>query len=237
MYQAYFLFAWDYGTYIRENGRELVIQALLSSLAVQRGEMAMIIGLTGGIASGKSLIADQFRKHSIPVIDADEIAREVVEPGETAYEKVLEQFGTQILEHDGTIARKKLGQAIFGDDSKRQILNQIMHPAIRQRMIEKKKRYQEEGCKNIVFDLPLLIENNLQFMVDKVLLVYVDDTTQKKRLMERDQEGEEDANNRIASQMPLKEKKQFADAIIDNNDTRESSLTQLENILQDWNIT
>ncbi|MFB4162988.1 dephospho-CoA kinase [Alteribacillus sp. JSM 102045] len=196
----------------------------------------MIIGLTGGIASGKSLIAAQFEKYGIPVIDADKIAREVVEPGEAAYEKVVEQFGIEILEKDGTIARKKLGRAIFGDTIKRQTLNQIIHPAIRQRMLEKKNQYEQEGYSNLVFDLPLLIENNLQFMVDKVLLVYVDAAVQKNRLMERDQAGEEDAKNRIASQMPLEEKKAYADAVIDNNQSRQQSLAQLENILKEWKL-
>ncbi|WP_026701418.1 dephospho-CoA kinase [Salibacterium aidingense] len=196
----------------------------------------MIIGLTGGIASGKSFISEELKKRGFPVIEADEAAREVVEPGEQAYEQVVEQFGTDVLEVDGTLARKKLGKVIFADDSKRQILNQIMHPAIRQRMLQKKTTLEDEGEKVIVFDLPLLIENNLQFMVDKVLLVYVEETEQKKRLIKRDQAGEEDAEQRLASQLPMSEKQAYADAVIDNNGTRPQSLQQLEEILKRWNI-
>ncbi|MFZ4450634.1 dephospho-CoA kinase [Salibacterium aidingense] len=196
----------------------------------------MIIGLTGGIASGKSFISEELKKRGFPVIEADEAAREVVEPGEQAYEQVVEQFGTDVLEVDGTLARKKLGKVIFADDSKRQILNQIMHPAIRQRMLQKKTTLEDEGEKVIVFDLPLLIENNLQFMVDKVLLVYVEETEQKKRLIKRDQAGEEDAEQRLASQLPMSEKQAYADAVIDNNGTRAQSLQQLEEILKRWNI-
>ncbi|SDH33493.1 dephospho-CoA kinase [Alteribacillus persepolensis] len=196
----------------------------------------MIIGLTGGIASGKSLIANEIKAYNIPVIDADYIAKEVVEPGEAAYEKVVEEFGVGILEKDGTIARKELGRLVFGDEKKRQILNQIMHPAIRQRMIEKKKHYQTQGYEHVVLDIPLLIESQLQHMVDKVLLIYVDAATQKDRLIKRDQAGEEDADNRIASQMPLKDKKVHADAVIDNNGTRESSQKQLVDIFKQWNI-
>ncbi|MGY4689250.1 dephospho-CoA kinase [Salibacterium sp. K-3] len=196
----------------------------------------MIIGLTGGIASGKSFISEALHQHGFPVIDADQTAREVVEPGEKAYEQIVEQFGTEILEVDGTLARKKLGDIIFADPAKRELLNQIMHPAIRQRMLQKKNERQEQGYDVIVFDLPLLIENNLHFMVDKVLLVYVEETEQKKRLMERDQAGEEDADRRIASQLPMTEKKAEADAVIDNNGSKESSLKLLEQIIKEWNI-
>ncbi|MDQ0298597.1 dephospho-CoA kinase [Salibacterium salarium] len=196
----------------------------------------MIIGLTGGIASGKSLVSTELEQYGYPVIDADQIAREVAEPGELAYEQIVEHFGNEILELDGSLNRKKLGTLIFSDSEKRQILNQIMHPAIRKRMLEKKAMFEKQGYDVIVFDLPLLIENNLQFMVDKVLLVYVNKEEQKRRLIHRDQAGGEDANQRIASQMSLDEKLDYADAIIDNNTTREHTITQLKDILKQWNI-
>ncbi|RSL32975.1 dephospho-CoA kinase [Salibacterium salarium] len=197
----------------------------------------MIIGLTGGIASGKSLISAELEQYGYPVIDADHIAREVVEPEEQAYEQIVEHFGAEILELDGRIDRKKLGKLIFSDAEKRQLLNQIMHPAIRKRMLEKKAVYEKTGYDVIVFDIPLLVENNLQFMVDKVLLVYVDRAEQKKRLINRDQAGEEDAEQRIASQMPMADKKAYADAVIDNNTTRDQTIKQLEDILKQWNIS
>ncbi|RSL34302.1 dephospho-CoA kinase [Salibacterium salarium] len=196
----------------------------------------MIIGLTGGIASGKSLVSTELEQYGYPVIDADQIAREVVEPGELAYEQIVEHFGSEILELDGSLNRKKLGTLIFSDSEKRQILNQIMHPAIRKRMLEKKAMFEKQGYDVMVFDLPLLIENNLQFMVDKVLLVYVNKEEQKRRLIHRDQAGEEDANQRIASQMSLDDKLDYADAIIDNNTTREHTIAQLKDILKQWNI-
>ncbi|SFM17293.1 dephospho-CoA kinase [Salibacterium qingdaonense] len=196
----------------------------------------MIIGLTGGIASGKSFISDALHQYGFPVIDADQTAREVVEPGERAYEQILEQFGIDILEVDGTLNRKKLADRIFADENQRRMLNQIMHPAIRQRILQNKAELQKKGHEVIVLDLPLLIENNLQFMVDKVMLVYVDEKQQKERLMERDQAGEEDAKRRMASQLSMSDKRTYADVVIDNNDTQEDSLAQLEHILKKWNI-
>ncbi|SFE68721.1 dephospho-CoA kinase [Alteribacillus iranensis] len=194
----------------------------------------MVIGLTGGIASGKSMIAEELKQRGFPVIDADNIAREIVEPGEEAYHQIVNKFGKEILQENGEIARKKLGQIIFTDESKRKQLNQIMHPSIRKRMLERKEELLEDGVKTIVFDIPLLVENKLQFMVDKVLLVYVNEEIQKERLMKRDGQGEEDALQRISSQMPLKDKKHHADAIIDNNGTKEQAIHQLERLLEKW---
>ncbi|WP_240374639.1 dephospho-CoA kinase [Bacillus piscicola] len=196
----------------------------------------MIIGLTGGIASGKSLIANEFEKRGFPVIDADKISREIVRPGEEAYEQIVEQFGAAVLQPDGMLARKKLGQVIFSDAAKREMLNNIMHPIIRKRMLEKKDHYEKEGFHTIIFDIPLLIENKLRFMVDKVLLIYVDEKTQKKRLIARDGQGEQDAASRIASQMPLMEKKAHADGVIDNNGSVAESIKQLEAILDKWGV-
>ncbi|WP_232725500.1 dephospho-CoA kinase [Bacillus sp. FJAT-44742] len=196
----------------------------------------MIIGLTGGIASGKSFVAGLMEEWGLPVVDADKIAREVAEPGEQAYEQIIEAFGSNIVNIDGTINRKSLGKLIFEDDKRREILNQIMHPAIRSKMIEEKEILQDKGHEHIVFDLPLLIENQLHFMVDKVLLVYVEDEIQLARLMERDQSSEEDALNRIRSQMPLIKKREFADKVIDNGGSREDTKKQLKNVLANWKL-
>lgn len=203
---------------------------------MEKGGQQMIIGLTGGIASGKSFIAKELEKKGFPVIDADKVAREVVEPGEEAFKKIVKTFGKEVVAEDGTLLRKKLGEIIFSDEEKREMLNNIVHPAIRERMLHKKEQLEKEGAEVIVLDIPLLIENKSFHVVDKVLLVYVDEDVQKKRLMERDKRGEEDANNRITSQMPLKEKRAYADAIIDNNGTKEESIRQLDEILKKWNL-
>ncbi|SDJ21935.1 dephospho-CoA kinase [Natribacillus halophilus] len=196
----------------------------------------MIIGLTGGIASGKSLLADDMRSRGLPIIDADAIAREVVEPGKPVYEKIKAFFGARVFHEDGTLDRKALGRIIFADEEKRQWLNSTMHPAISEEMMAKKDALFEQGHHTLVFDIPLLIENNRMNTVDRVLLAYVDEDVQLKRLMERDGSSEEEALDRIRSQMPLKEKKDYADAIVDNNGSRDESSEQLAYILAEWNI-
>ncbi|MCL7747764.1 dephospho-CoA kinase [Halalkalibacter alkaliphilus] len=197
----------------------------------------MLIGLTGGIASGKSTVSEIIQSKGIPVIDADQISREVVEPKTEALQLIREHFGQSVINEDGTLARKKLGEIIFKHPEERQILNQIVHPAVRKRMSELKERYVEEGEKTIVFDIPLLFESDLFHLVDKVLLVYVDEETQLKRLMKRDMAGEQDAKLRIASQMPLQKKRERADAIIDNSSTVEETRRQLEEILDEWTVS
>ncbi len=170
----------------------------------------------------------------IPIIDADKIAREVVERGTETLRKMTDYFGEEILNEDGTLARKKLGVIVFSDQKKRETLNEIVHPAIRKRMMDLKEQHLANGAKTIVFDIPLLYESKLFHLVDKVLLVYVDYDTQIKRLMERDQAGEDDARRRIASQIPLEEKQGRADAIIDNSGTIEQTKAQLDRILEEW---
>ncbi|MEC2071708.1 dephospho-CoA kinase [Alkalihalophilus marmarensis] len=194
----------------------------------------MLIGLTGGIASGKSTVSNWLSEHGYPIIDADKIARDVVEPGMGAYEGIVGQFGREILFEDGTINRKKLGSIIFKDVKKRSELNQIVHPAVRREMLAQKDRYEAEGHETIIFDIPLLFESNLFHLVDRVMLVYVDKQTQLNRLLERDQAGSEDAKARIASQLPLEDKKSRADYIIDNSGSLEETFQQLKNVIQHW---
>lgn len=194
----------------------------------------MFIGLTGGIASGKSTVSEMIKARGIPVIDADKIARDVVKRGSETLQQIVDYFGEDILNEDGSLARKKLGAIVFQDEEKRKKLNAIIHPAIRKQMLLERDQHVANGEKTIVFDIPLLYESNLFHLVDKVLLVYVDEETQLKRLIERDQAGEEDARRRIASQMPLAKKRERADAIIDNSGTIEETEAQLDDILKRW---
>ncbi|MCM3767225.1 dephospho-CoA kinase [Neobacillus niacini] len=198
--------------------------------------MSLVIGLTGGIASGKSTVSNMFKEMGVTVIDADVEARLAVQKGETAHQKIMAEFGKGVLLPGGEIDRQKLGAIIFHQAEKRQILNSIVHPEVRNRM---KRQIEEAVRKNeevIVLDIPLLIESKLTFMADKTLLVYVDPATQLKRLMERNSLTKEDAEARISSQMPLSEKVKLADAVIDNNGTIEESRTQLAAILSGWGI-
>ncbi|AXF55880.1 dephospho-CoA kinase [Salicibibacter kimchii] len=196
----------------------------------------MIIGLTGGIASGKSLLAEYMQAWDLPIIDADAIAREVVEPGRPAYEEIKDFFGNEVFHEDGTLDRKALGSIIFADKEKRNRLNKITHPAIHKEMMNKKEALLNEGNRALIFDIPLLVENGRMNIVDRVLLAYVSEDVQLKRLMERDRSSKEEALERIRSQMPLKEKKDYADAVVDNNGSRVESKNQLLHILTKWGV-
>lgn len=196
----------------------------------------MIIGLTGGIASGKSTVSKMLKELGFPIVDADVIARKVVEPNEEAYKQIVAYFGDEIINEDKTIQRKKLGAIIFNDESKRYALNEIVHPAIRKQMLAEKEMYEREGHETIIFDIPLLFEGDSKYLVDKKLLVYVDEKTQLERLLARDQTTIEDAKSRIASQMPLKDKVALADAVVNNNGTMEETKEQLLKVLQDWGL-
>lgn len=196
--------------------------------------MAFIIGLTGGIASGKSTVSNMFKELNIPVVDADQEARLAVEKGERAYNEIIAYFGEDILHEDGSINRSKLGSIIFPDEEKRNVLNSITHPAIRERVKQKKDEYVTLGHNPIVLDIPLFFESKSPYEVDKVMIVYVDEHTQIARLMVRNGYSEEEALSRIASQMPLNEKRKLADAVIDNSGTVEETKRQMLQILKSW---
>lgn len=198
--------------------------------------MALIIGLTGGIASGKSTISSMLKKLNIPVVDADLIARKVVEPGEEAYKRIIQSFGNEMLQDDGSINRKKLGEVVFSNEEKRKQLNSIVHPAIRKKMLDERNHYVDKGATCVVLDIPLLFESQLTHFVDKTIVVYVDYETQLKRLMKRDQFTKEEAIQRIRSQMLLKDKASLADAVINNNGTIEESREQLIVLLKEWDV-
>lgn len=194
----------------------------------------MIIGLTGSIASGKSTVSAMLAKRGFPIIDADAIARLVVEPGSSVLEEISQQFGAEIVNADGALDREKLGKRIFGSADERRKLNQIIHPAIRKEMLSQKERWQEQGAETIIMDIPLLFESKLQSYVDKILVVSVTPAIQKKRLMERNQLTEEEAEERIASQLPMDEKERGADAVLYNNGTLEETEEQLDHVLRQW---
>ncbi|KAF0994187.1 dephospho-CoA kinase [Geobacillus sp. TFV-3] len=196
--------------------------------------MTLTIGLTGGIASGKSTVSAMMRELGLPVIDADEAARAVVRPGEDAYRQIVAAFGPGILQTNGEIDRAKLGAIVFNDEEERKKLNAIVHPAVRQKMLEEKEALVRSGAKTVVLDIPLLFESGLTSWVDKVLVVYVDDDIQLRRLMERNGFTEEEARARIRAQWPLAEKMKRADAVINNNGTREETRRQLLAILKQW---
>jgi dephospho-CoA kinase len=196
--------------------------------------MTLVVGLTGGIASGKSTVANMFKEMGIEVIDADIEARKAVEIGEAAYEQIVTYFGEGILNDDHTINRSKLAEIIFNDSVKRQKLNDIVHPDVRRRMNEKKETAILRGDQVVVLDIPLLFESGLKHMVDVVLLVYVEKDVQLQRLMDRNLLTKEEALARIQSQMPIEDKRKLADKVINNNGTIDDTKKQLIELLTDW---
>jgi dephospho-CoA kinase len=198
--------------------------------------MSLVIGLTGGIASGKSTVSSMLKEMNITVVDADIEARLAVMKGETAYLKIIEEFGRDVLLDNGEIDRQKLGSIIFHQVEKRQRLNEIVHPEVRKRMREKTETAKQNGEEVVVLDIPLLFESKLTYMVDKTLLVYVDTETQLQRLIARNNLSVEDANARIRSQLPLSDKLKLADAVIDNNGSLENTEKQLHEILVQFGI-
>ncbi len=196
--------------------------------------MTLIIGLTGSIASGKSTVSLMFHDLNVPVIDADKISREVVNPHEDAYNKIVDTFGNSILQDDKTIDRPKLGEIIFNDHVMREKLNNIVHPAVRERMLAKRDAFVKAGVPTVVLDIPLLFESNLTHLVDKTLVISVTESVQLTRLMTRNGYNEQEARQRIQSQIPITDKVKMADAVIDNNGTKQETYEQLKQLLQQW---
>lgn len=195
--------------------------------------MTIILGLTGGIASGKSTVSQHFKSLNIEVVDADLIAREVMRAGQPVVKKIAELFGKEVLDSDGEINRQRLGELIFNSKVKRDQLNQLVQRKIRDNIIEQRNQLLEEEKELIVLDIPLLYEQNYDELVDDVMLVYVDEATQKKRLMKRESHlSEKEAVNRIKAQLPLDEKAKKADVVIDNSRAIKETVDQVDNWLK-----
>ena len=190
------------------------------------------IGLTGGIASGKSTVLTYFKDKGIPYIDADIVAREVVEQGTEGLQAIVETFGSNVLHADGTLNREALGAIVFHNEEKRQLLNSCLKTHIRNRIMELTSQYEQGNTPILIYDIPLLIEGEWYTMMDEVWLVYVNETTQIERLMSRNGYTREDAIARINSQMRLDDKRAYADIIVDNNGTPHDLTVQLNTI---WN--
>ena len=188
------------------------------------------IGLTGGIASGKSTVLTYFKDKGIPYIDADIVAREVVEPGTEGLKAIVKAFGSNVLHDDGTLNREALGAIVFHNEEKRRQLNNSLKEHIRNRIMELTAHYESNRTAVLIYDIPLLIEGEWNAMMDEVWLVYVNEPTQIERLMSRNGFSEDDALARIKSQMRLDDKRSFADVIIDNNGTPQELIAQLDTI-------
>lgn len=195
--------------------------------------MGYVIGLTGGIASGKSLVSGIIKGLGGQIIDADFISRQVVEPGKPAWQQIVKEFGKVIINEDQTINRKKLGSIVFADPDQLDKLNKITHSYITKEIEELLKEYRESGRSEImILDAPLLLELGMERLVDQVWVVAVDYDLQLERLMKRDSLSAAEAKHRIQSQMPLEEKIKRADRVIDNRFTLNETKQQVEEFWQ-----
>ena len=193
------------------------------------------VGLTGGIASGKSVVADMFQEKGAFIIDADKVAHEVIEPNEPAWEEIVKHFGKDILNPAGKIDRVKLAAKVFNDKKSLKKLNSIVHPRVAERfsVILSELKKKSKPPEVIVYDVPLLIEAEMHKMVDTVVLVYVSTEKQIERLQNRNGFSLKEAEERLAAQMPLEEKKTFADYIINNECTLSETQKQVDEF---WSV-
>lgn len=188
----------------------------------------LLVGLTGGIATGKSTAAAMFRCLGCVVVDADQLARDVVEPGEPALRQVVEAFGPDVLQADGRLDRARLGAVVFADPARRRRLEAITHPAIRARLAARLDALAAEGFRGLVlFDAPVIVESGGHRAMDRLVVVVTDEATQLARLMARDGIGREEALRKIGAQMPVAEKAKLADYVIDNSGDRAATEAQV----------
>lgn len=190
-----------------------------------------IIGLTGGIASGKSTVSNYLITKGISVIDADKISRQIYEVGSKAYVSVVQEFGRDVLNEDKTINRKKLANIVFTNKEKLKVLNEITHPIILNEIKRQINELRTLGYYLCVIDAALLIESGWYKLADLKWLIYVDKETQIKRLIERDKISKEEAMKRIQAQMPFEEKVKYVDFIINNNLSLRYTYEQIDILL------
>lgn len=198
---------------------------------VKRDGRCFLLGVTGGIASGKSAVSEMLSELGSPLIDFDLIARQVVEPGTPGLAKIVDYFGHQVLAEDGTLDRRKLSDIVFGDMEKRKKLESFTHPLIYEEFFKQANEIVAKDPKAIIqVAVPLLIELNLQYLFDKLLVIHVPDKVQIERLAERDGISREEAANILKAQLPIDEKLQFADFVVDNTKDLAYTRSQIEEI-------
>jgi dephospho-CoA kinase len=173
-----------------------------------------VVGITGGIGSGKTTVTDLFAKYAIEVIDADVIAREVVEPGTPALKAIINKFGQSVLDESDSLDRAKLRRLVFNDIEVKNWLNQLLHPAIRRQMLLQTQQAKSDYC---LLSVPLLVENKLNEQVDRVVIVDVDEPTQLQRTLLRDKTNEKQIRAIMSAQATRQQRLEVADDVIDNN--------------------
>ena len=194
--------------------------------------MPKVIGLTGGIASGKSTVSELLSVFGFKVVDADKAAREAVKKGSKGLAQVREVFGDEAIDENGEMNRRYMGDLVFNHPEKRLELNAIIHPIVRDIMEEEKQEYLKQGY-NVIMDIPLLFENELENTVDEVCVVYTSESIQMDRLMQRNNLSLEDAKARVYSQISIDKKSRMADHVIDNLGDKLELKQNLERLLEE----
>ena len=197
--------------------------------------MALIVGLTGGIVGGKSTVASMFKDLGVKIVDADKLGHSVILPHRPAWKKIIRLFGKDFLRKDLTIDREKLGKIVFANQTLLKKLNEITHPEIiklikKEINLAKNKTHSQE--KILIIDAALIYEAKIDRLMDKIVVVYIDEDEQIKRLIKRNNLSKDEALQRIKSQMPMKEKAEMADYVIDNSSSLDETKKQVEKIWQ-----
>lgn len=189
------------------------------------------IGLTGGIATGKSTVAEIFKSRGVKIIDADPIAHQALVASSPVFDQIVQAFGQGVVSPQGNIDRQKLGKEIFANSDKRLKLDSIVHPYVRSQVALKKKELMRQGCALAIYDVPLLFEKQMQKDFDKIIVVTCSPLIQKTRLMQRNSLTEKEAEQRISAQLSMSEKVKHADFVIENNGTLEDLKNSVKKVL------
>jgi dephospho-CoA kinase len=198
---------------------------------VKRNDNHLLVGVTGGIASGKTVVAKMLEALGAPLIDFDVLARQVVEPGKPAFTQIVDYFGKEVLQEDGALDRKKLSRIVFRDTERRNQLEGFTHQPIYEEFLKRMSDITEQDAEAIIQAVvPLLIEKNLQSMFDKVLVVYVPEEQQIERLVKRDGISRKEAAHMLKAQLPIDEKLAYADFVVNNEGSMEETKKQVEEV-------
>ena len=200
---------------------------------IRGNDNRLLVGITGGIATGKTTVANLLKEMGVAHIDYDLLARKVVEPGKAAWEDIRAYFGSQVLNGDQSVDRKKLGRIVFQDPDKRIKLESFTHPRIHEQFVKQVNKIAEKSPGSIIqVSIPLMIEQNLQYMFHKLVVVYVSEKQQMERLIARDRMSEAAARAILDAQLPIEEKVGYADYVIQNGGSIEDTKKQVEELLK-----
>jgi dephospho-CoA kinase len=191
------------------------------------------IGLTGGIASGKSTVAQLFEGRGLPVIDADKIAKDVVKKGTSGLQEIVRAFGPGVLDTNQELDRKKMGSLVFANKEHLDRLESIIHPLVQSEVQLRREYFKAKGHSAVIYDVPLLFEKNLHKQFDGIVLIWCDPAIQLQRLIERDQLSPAEATNRLKAQLPLEDKKKRSSWCIENNGDMKSLKVNFEKVFQE----